>query len=198
MYHNLWYTEPGHYYYFFKGSGVFLNVGKTLITPNKVAALKALGYSDTAIIKIGKSFTLRHGKNNILYPLPRFIKKYSDRMHVSIPQARHDIIKSCIANDNYYNNRIANNFTYDQTLWDAGKKAGYDTIQFTEQPNGDNGWGFEILDLRNKKNNSLIEQWKNSAHDFSIRNPVDMTISAPCHYHVPFKALYCQHPKAKI
>jgi hypothetical protein len=43
------YAEPGFYFYMLPGTGVFLDVGKTLVCHNKLAALRHLGMSEMEI-----------------------------------------------------------------------------------------------------------------------------------------------------
>lgn len=189
VYHNLWYDEPGHYFYHFKGTGNYLNVGKTLVANNKVGALLKLGLTEQEIFSTAPSFQNRLNQPVTLFS---FVKQFAESNHISFSDAIKQVIDMAAHGSSYNINRVANSDDYDYTLWLVGQRLGYDTIQMTIQPNGNSGWGYEVLDLRSKENDTGITQWQHLKKYLSIRDPNDLTRSEPCRFHVPFKQLYCQ------
>lgn len=188
IYHNGWYFEPGIFYYVVHGSGVYLNVGKTLIAKNKLDALHQLGMSYSDILQISGNF-IANGNYVTTF---RFVQEYMEKNKLTFQEALNKIMSSAISGDNYEFGRIADSADYDYSLYKLGKKAGYDTLQFTIQPNDNGGWGYELLDLRPELSESLLQKYTLNQKRLTQRNPFDLSKGRPCQYRIPFEVLKCE------
>lgn len=189
--HFGWYNEPGLYFYVAKGTGIFLNVGHTLIARNKIEALKKLGLTNMQIFSYVSKY---------VYPYPHFtyeptyaaVKQYAEEKHLTLSGSLAKIFKSAINNTDYNFNRMADSANYDVPLYLLCRQHHYDTIQLTAQPNDNGGWAYELIDCRTSFELPLIKRWQLESHYLSIRNPLNLKQFKPCHYHTPFeKHLYC-------
>lgn len=155
VYHNGWYHEPGLYFYVLAGSGTFLNVGKTLIARNKVDALKKLGLSDRDILRSLPITTFR------------LIAEDAEEKKQSFYMSLHDILQHMQTGQSYKLDRLNETMSVDFLLYERARKKGYDTVQLTNQPNGNGGWAFEIVDVRSDLADDLKTRWKKQ-HSFLI------------------------------
>lgn len=187
VYHNGWYVEPGIYYYVVRGSGIYLNVGKTLVAKNKLDALHKLGMSYSDILQISGKFVY---DNNYVTTF-RLIQEYMQNHHLTFQEALNNVMTTAIAGDDYQFGRIADSADYDYSLYKLGKNAGFDTIQFTVQPNDNGGWGYELIDLRPELSETLIQKYQLNQQRLTKRNPFDLSKGQPCQYKIPFEILTC-------
>jgi hypothetical protein len=148
----------GTYYYPSRGSGVFLRLGKSLVAPNKVSALKMLRVPNDVIFQYsGKSF------KRWLSREARYIKQTNPHLEndVILKQALDTQIEKMKNGKNSINvGKDGKDICYygigseaDSLLAFSALQKGYDTIQlFSESQLGCDTrgvlTGFEIIDLR--------------------------------------------------
>jgi hypothetical protein len=141
---NPYYPVVGYWVYQTTGSGVFMNVGKTLISPNKISSLYKLGYNVNQIANIIKDTKYMNNIN----------ENYSNVNDIAIKMYPNiDLIKSLekiVTNilegsKKYLIDRINNSADWDKIIVETANKKGYDSVQFTIQANGMGGWAHEIV-----------------------------------------------------
>ena len=148
----------GTYYYPARGSGVFLRLGKSLIAPNKVAALKMLKVPNDVIFQYsGKSFK-------------RWLTREAKYLKKQLPELPNEQILNLALTTQIDNMKNGKNYTRsgkdrkdicyygigseaDSLLAFSALQKGYDTIQlFAESQLGCDQrgvlTGFEIIDLK--------------------------------------------------
>lgn len=184
--HDSWYFEPAIYYYQAKGTGIFLDVGKTLVASNKVDALKKLGLTDVQVLNVSNHYvyfdsSLLFGNSYNLF------KGYAEKNKIPFLQALPKIMHIIIDNENYDINRAADSSSYDLALYFLCRKKHYDTIQFTTSPNDNGGWAYEIMDCRTSINSTLVQRWKKERKYLKQCNPLRTKECRPCQFKVPFK-----------
>lgn len=196
VYHNGWGVEPGSYYYAISGTGVFLNVGRSLVALNKFDALHQLGLSDKAIFSYSAIYT-KNGRPAHSFAL---IKQWADDHNVTFMRALQSIMRSARVGDNYANNRLATTESADFILYQLARQKGYQTVQLRSQPNINGGWAYEILDVRVPLTATLKEKWEKNKAFLFIANPLNLKKRAPCQYDTPFHILRCRspHPSKQI
>jgi hypothetical protein len=189
VYHARLYPEPGIFFYVAKGTGIFLNVGKTLVARNKIEALKKLGMSDQEIITANSFFAI-NSKNH--FKTLSYIRRRGEAAKKDLKTTIALALQKAQDGTDYGYNRMANSSSMDYPLYYLGKKQGYDTIQFTIQPNDNGGWAYELLDLRADINLSTKQQWKSFKKYLTQRNPFDLSQSLSCRFSLKdFRVLQC-------
>ena len=149
------YTVQGTWFYVAKGSGVFLDIGKSLIARNKIDALK--------LLKVGPEEMARLYPNgfymvNVNIPYINFSTLAAELYpQISDPVERLSMLFTDAANistlakngtplSKLYNiDRINNSADFDQLICQLARAAGYDTVQFVTQANGNGGWNWELV-----------------------------------------------------
>ncbi len=172
--HYKWYEEPALYFYAAKGSGIFLNIGNTLVARNKIETLKKMGFSDEQIIAIAPPSA------------QNYIQHIMSEQHLSYKTALHYVIQAAINNTNYTANRLAGGASYDIVLAEQCRRHHYATFQFTIQPNDNGSWGYEVMDCRRPRTMPLRQRWIIEQRYLSQRNPLNLKQARACHYKVPF------------
>jgi hypothetical protein len=188
VYHNGWYQEPGLYFYALKGTGTFLDVGKTLIARNKVDALHKLGLTDSQTLQVFGYYI--DNKGNYL-PTFDYISDYADKHDMPFTQALAVLMKRSRDGDGYPSDRFNATASNDYALYKLARSKGYDTVQFTNQANTNGDWGYEIVDLRAKLDDSLKERWIKERKHLFIADPFHPEKRQPCQLAVPFKMVRC-------
>ena len=189
VYHNGWYQEPGLYFYALKGTGTFLNVGKTLIARNKVDALSKMGLSDSKILQ-----TLSyHIVESIYVPTYDYIAEYADKHEMTFNQALSLLMKESREGTDYAADRFNATASGDYVLYLLARKKGYDTVQFTNQANTNGGWAYEIVDVRANNADSLKERWIKERKYLFIADPFNTEKNKPCELPVPFEMVRCMN-----
>jgi hypothetical protein len=191
VYHNGWYQEPGLYFYALKGTGTFLNVGKTLIARNKVDALHKMGLSDAECLKVFSYFII----NNNYSPTFDYIASYADKEHIPFDKALAIQMKRAREGKNYMSDRFNSTASNDYALYLLAREKGYDTVQFTNQANTNGDWGFEIVDLRASLKDSLKVRWMKERQYLFVADPFNPENREPCELKVPFKMVRCEQVK---
>lgn len=141
---NPYYPVFGYWVYQTTGSGVFMNLGNTLVVPNKITALYKLGFSLNEIVQIIKDtkyminiqdkYSSVNDVSQKLYP--------DNDILVSLKNLIIDIIKG---SKNYLLDRVNNSADWDKIIVENANLKGYDSVQFTVQANGMGGWAHEIV-----------------------------------------------------
>ena len=188
VYHNRWYREPGIYYYVLPGSGIFLNVGHTLVALNKLDALRKLGLDDSQILQRAAYSII---KNEYISSFA-LIKVQADLSKRPFNKALSSAMQSGIDGSSYHFSRMAQSSAPDYPLYLLARKKGYDTVQLTAQPNDNGGWAYELVDVRQPLSLSLKQKWMAAKKYLFIADPFDHTHTAPCKFDVPFKILRCK------
>lgn len=188
VYHNGWYQEPGLYFYALKGTGTFLDVGKTLIARNKVDALHKMGLTDSQILQVLSYYTDGKGNFQLTFDL---IADYADKNNISFNQALEILMKQSREGNGYLSDRFNATAANDYALYMLAREKGYDTVQFTNQANTNGDWAFEIVDLRAKLDDSLTQRWVNERKYLFIADPFHPEKRQPCQLSVPFKMVRC-------
>lgn len=154
-------AEAGFFYYYAPGSGVYFNVGQTIVGDNKLALLNALGMSFDAM-----AAALWRPANQF------FPGQATAGTHVSVTDAYAYMSPSAAVftpaqlleigaygktgpdgnlppgfdpADLYVANRLANNFFIDDLVAARVHARAYDSVQYTVQPNSDGGWAWEVV-----------------------------------------------------
>lgn len=187
---NPYYTVFGTWFYYAKGSGVAINIGKTLRAKNKLHALRLLGLSTqeiamkfkdvTFMIRTDipssdlKSLSSQTGlSSSKIVEIAMFPERYSDHK------------------DLYLIDRLNNSADFDETLFFLSRTQGYDTIQFTTQANGNGGWGFEIL-ICAEKGYLQTDKERMKGVILLEYNPETPEASSPCSMNTSnYKCTYC-------
>lgn len=197
----------GVWFYYAKGSGIGLDMGKTLKAKNKVHALRLL---DSTVLKnFFNNLTTQvfWDGRGVSTSIKDYIKSLIDNKTVT----SNDEIIDCIINSEKYTNinvetlyninRIANCGDLDYLIHslidklhlpeqvDINKK--YRTIQLMAQPNLYNGWAFEIIYRGDNltRINSIANVPKEHIRTF---NPLKPNESGPCTYDTNnYRFSYC-------
>ena len=182
VYHQGWYPEPGLFFYVAKGTGIYLNVGKTLIARNKVDALHKLGLSSLDIflqtpdISIGGRF---------MRPIDYFAT-HASKKHESIQQYINQVFDPNYEEQHYKISMFGAFSSLDGVLYRYAKQAGYDTVQLTTQRNASGGWGYELLDIRPGVFKPIKQKWEREERYLSVRNPLNLKQGKSCKLQLPF------------
>lgn len=194
VYHNQWYQEPGLYFYALKGTGTFLNIGKTLIARNKVDALHKLGMNDSDILKVLSYYFAKPDNGNTFDD----IAQYAEDHKISFKKALTTMMDQAAEGKTYAADSFNRTASNDYALYMLAKEKGYDTVQFTNQANENGGWAFEIVDLRAKLSDNLNQRWTKERKFLFVADPFDPKHKAACNYSVPYKILRCTQRKIKM
>jgi len=124
------YDEEGVYFYFFPSSEIRIDLGRTLVSRNKLEALKFMGVSASEIFGSHYAFQDRHNETRVI--------------HVQTHDEAARSLDACINFSSYEMNRLANSTQVDAMLCEHACRLGIDSVQFTVQPNGQGGWAFEL------------------------------------------------------
>lgn len=168
------YPGQGFWVYYGPGTGVWMNLGKTLQSPNKIAAMHTLGMSFEEIVdknwnssqyfpKGGAceavQFPPTESWSNITAHLSPAARNLSPELMLELAAygnsrlaAKHNVS----IDDLRMINRLAQIWSADDDVTLRAKGKGYDTVQFTTQPNGCQGWAHEIVFIGG---NATIPTW---------------------------------------
>jgi hypothetical protein len=187
--------NDGTWFYRAKGSGIWLNLGKTFVAKNKIHALILLTGLDNTVKVIQKEknkITFWLG-NQVKKDIPWLLKKFTlltlkDIVQISVGISNLDVQ----VEDRYTINRLANTGDLDKYILEACED--YDSIQFTIQPNIYPGWTTEILykGIGDKINN-IQKIPKDYLKIFDITKEDK---GENCNFSYPMRWLYCEQTKA--
>ena len=158
------YPSQGFWTYYTRGSGVWINLGKTLQSPNKIAALHYLGMTFQEIVDTYWNTSLYFPRGGDCEAGPRFpAESWANiTQHLLSPAALNLDPEELLQLAAYGNRRLATKFNLtlhdlrmlnrmtqifsaDNDIILRAKADGYDSVQFTTQPNGCRGWAHEIV-----------------------------------------------------
>jgi len=202
---NVYAGGSGLYYYLSKGSGVFVDLGKTLVARNKLHALQLLGMTAEEIVDSGTVVGYWPKTTNGKLPAKTATFSTLAKLHAhfhggSILDAQIAVVTSAIKGKSYKIDRLnATGWNVDRAIFELGQQQGYDTIQMTTQANMCNGWGFEIVDLRVNEHQTLLQNLAGIVPWITSRNPFDLTQHTPSDcMKSPFYNLFCSGTMSEI
>jgi len=187
---NPYYTVFGSWFYYARGSGVGINVGKTLRAKNKIHALNLLGLSTQEIATKFKDVTFMM-RTDIPYSSLKALSSQTGLSSSKIVEIATCPERYSDNKDLYLIDRLNNSADFDETLFFLGRTQGYETIQFTTQANGNGGWGFEIILCAEK---AYLQTDKERTEGITILeyNPETPAASSPCSMNTSnYKCTYC-------
>ena len=195
---NPWYTVYGFWMYYTKGSGVWINIGKSLKAVNKIHSLHLLGMSVEDIAELGKNSEFRlnrypygHGNNDTEYiTLTAFSRELYPGLEdkTAVVSLITDILDPPDEDlrVRYMKDRVNNSAEWDKTIAQMAKQKGYDSVQFTVQANGNGGWCHEIVyvdvDPLTKVKESEWEGWEGFKDKILIADPNDLSRYKTCEF----------------
>lgn len=204
---NVYNGTLGIYYYLAKGSGIFVNIGKTLVANNKLHALRLLGQTNEQIADLLYSRDTGYWPAYYKGELPPssqkayfndLVRQYMIKHACSKEQAENGVIDAAINETDYLLGRLNDTgWAIDVSNFNLGRSQGYDTIQLTTQANMNNGWAFEIIDLR-VKGFTLEDVMAGLAQYQSIRNPFNPSEAQTIKNTWPYYNLYCEGTMSEI
>jgi hypothetical protein len=202
----------GVWFYRTIGSGIFVNLGKTITGLNKIHMVNLLGMSWLELAK----FILRENRGDVFtdkipinqtglggklnYWLNGQYSVNTDMLFENIPKTAENLAKileqACFG-DNYNLNRIANTGSLDNLIIFLANNR-YNSIQFTVQPNVYTGFTSELVILgTNKVPYTSIEEMPKS--QLRILDPNNLpngtpstNLGKPCNFKFPFACIYCE------
>lgn len=188
----------GVWYYYAPGSGIYVSLGNSLISRNKLDALRKLGFNNQEIANSLSTHGTGYWPASYNGELPSktqtfesVVTKYMNQHGVDKTTAENAIIDSAIEGTNYEFGRINDTgWQVDQDLYNNAINTGYDTVQFTTQANMNNGWDFEIMDVRCHEENTLESRMASLKQYYSIRNPFNLAQFEKIEWKWPFYNLY--------
>ena len=221
----------GVWFYRTKGSGIFINLGRTFAALNKIdCILKLLPMEDfvdfllrkgTApsyyggkakvrdVLDVGPYATGLGGLENLDFWLNggyhTSLQKELEKIFPNETITRHHV-KSYLWNaayGNYYDvNRLCNTGTLDHLIIFLTHRLGYNSVQFTVQPNVYTGWTTEVMILGGRKILTAVEQMSDSQLRILDPNrlpdgPTEL-VGKPCRYKSGFACLYCEAAPATM
>lgn len=192
----------GVWFYKTIGSGIFINLGRTLSSLNKLQSLTKLGltYNEIAnyILDDLKIENMTYWLNGqYATNLEKEMKKYN--LNINIETVTEFLKESAIGN-NYNKNRLSNTGSLDKLIVTKAQEKGYKSVQFTVQPNVYTGWTTEIVFVdSNLKNISSIP-----SSEIRILDPNNLPLTENtdlgkiCKFKFPFTCLYCEDLPASL
>lgn len=148
---NPYYTVYGYWAYYTRGSGVFMNVGRSLRARNKIHAMLLMGLSIMDVAGLFKGFSYMINTN---VPQKRVVELAREMFSsgtdldkveklikyvMSVPPCDDEIEKY------YFADRINNTADIDGYMVLMARALGYDSVQLTVQANGNGGWHHEFV-----------------------------------------------------
>lgn len=205
---NVYDGSLGIYYYLAQGSGVAVDLGKTLVARNKLDALRKLGYSNTQIaaaLNTGSTAYWPYYTGGQLPPqgsqeyFRDLVSDYVNKYGGTTEAAQNTIINAAIDETNYLFGRVNDTgWQVDAENFNLAKSAGYDTVQLTTQANMNNGWAFEIIDLRVDPDGHLQKTMTSLTQYYSTINPFNPNSYQPVSNTWPYYNLYAQGTLSEI
>jgi hypothetical protein len=192
---NPYYSVYGYWCYVVKGSGVYVNTGRTLRAYNKIDALLKLNVNIDILVEIAKKAqyminTFTEAKNMIDIAYKYFPHLYVVDLKIAemLLEASRLKPEKCgfSIHDKYNIGRINNSAVWDLLIATVAHHQGYDSVQFSVQANGNGGWAFEIVWTGMlhplKKKEADWDGWKYINDLSTVRNPLDLTVSQSCNF----------------
>lgn len=166
---NPFYSVYGYWIYKAPGSGVFYNVGKTLLARNKIHALFLLGMDAAEIADLLRD-------ERYYYNPDRPSEEYYGGMKS---------IESILQDGKNYNlDRFNNTAAMDRAITTRARAQGYDSVQFQIQANGMGGWAHEIVFVSPtpllKKREKTWPGWTDMKKRMELRDPDGIKPPLPC------------------
>ena len=189
------YTVWAFWVYEAAGSGVFMNLGKTLRARNKIHALLLLGLNIESIASLlwDKYFQI----NENIDPIQ--IGAWAKKHFPESPHPVKDLLWLVLNYPNapYWADRINTTAHCDGLIVMLANRQGYDSVQFAVQANGFGGWGFEVVftGMDEKDLFKPVEKdW--NGWDYILARTTATNIHTPCTFNSakqwPYAMLTCK------
>lgn len=210
----------GVWFYRSIGSGMFVNLGRTIAGLNKIDAIIKLGMGFEELAK----FIMRKNNGSVLESYPdntglggisnldywlagqyhtnvgelfTSLDLWGDKSDKTVTKNLVDVLKKAAYGTDYDINRICNTGTLDNLIVYLGLKGGYNSVQFTCQANLYNGFTTEVMILGpGPEAYTDIRQIPES--QFRVMDPnnlpkgsPDSSLGSKCTYRYPFACVYC-------
>ncbi|BFM22479.1 hypothetical protein [Gilvimarinus japonicus] len=205
---NVYDGNLGIYYYLAPGSGVAVDLGKTLVARNKLDALRKLGYNNaqiaTALNTPDTAYWPYYTGGQLPPPGSQklfrdLVSDYVAQHGVTTETAQSVIVDAAIDETNYLYGRVNDTgWQVDEDNFNLANKAGYDTVQLTTQANMNNGWAFEIIDLRVVPGGNLQNTMTHLNQYYATVNPFNNDSYKPVSKTWPYYNLYAQGTLSEI
>ncbi|MDO6747819.1 hypothetical protein [Gilvimarinus sp. 1_MG-2023] len=205
---NVYNGSAGIYYYLAPGSGIAVDLGKTLVARNKLDVMRKLGCSNdqiaTALNTPATAYWPYYTGGQLPPPGSQklfrdLVSKYVDQYGVTTETAQNAIIDAAIDETNYFYGRVNDTgWQVDEDNFNLAKSAGYDTVQMTTQANMNNGWAFEIIDLRVSPDNNLKTTMTSLTQYHTMVNPFKPSLHQPVSNTWPYYNLYAANTLSEI
>lgn len=211
-------TTYGVWFYKTVGSGIFVNLGKTLRGKNKLDVLIQLGWTIQDIANFitrpnngeilkDPSITLTTvglgGPSNVVFWLAGqyriTIKELMDIKKLSLVE-----ILTAAANpgSDYDINRINTSGTLDGPAFYMARQQGYNSVQYTVQPNVYNGFTTEIMIVGDTANPTFTSISDMTTSSYRVLDPNNLpsgpstTVGEACKFKYPLTCSYCEQVTA--
>ena len=201
----------GVWFYRTLGSGIFVNLGKTIVALNKLDALVRLGmgFSDIAefIVRPYRGELLLPGSptpdntglggaSNVEYWLAGEVRTNLGHLTGNNTREIARYLEIATYGNDYNLNRICNTGVFDKLIVHLLRRAGFYSVQFTVQANLYNGFTTEIMIVGTSPN---IYTEISDVADIRVMDPKDLaTRGRACTYTYPFSCLHCQESPATM
>lgn len=216
----------GVWFYRSTGSGIFINLGRTFAALNKIEAIAKLwemsgstnGYKSLAdyIIHpndqnvdvrisgpkrtgLGGIQNLDYWSNGQIHTNLATLKEHPKHRSKSLV----DLLKEIVIGTDYEVNRVANTGILDNLIIYLAKKNGFESVQFTVQPNLYTGWTTEIMIL-GKEQDVYTDIHQIPKSQLRVLDPNNLpsgetsTEGLPCNFSKNFACLYCDAAPATL
>ncbi|MHA2037186.1 MAG: hypothetical protein ACW98X_12170 [Promethearchaeota archaeon] len=208
----------GVWFYQTVGSGIFLNLNKTIAGLNKFDIIFKLGFSpemltefimrkpaDVGTVLSGYSSLVTDVKDPLktgLGGLANLDYWKAGQVHTNLNDLLHKrnlslkdlptLLKQATYESDYKLNRIINTGALDNLLVYLLLKNGYDTAQMTVQPNLYNGWTTEIIVVGEDRKTAYTDISQLPRDQIKILDPSDTHKKGEtCTFKTPYTCLYC-------
>ena len=201
-------TTYGVWFYQTIGSGIFVNVGKTIVGLNKLDIIFKTGFTAEMLsdfilrdyadspLKIDPMKTGLGGLKSLDYWLPGQYHTNLGEMFANRKLSSDDlpsILKKAAYDNDYKLNRLVNTGVLDLLMTHLLMKNGYNSAQMTCQPNLYNGWAVEIIVVGQNRSTPYTDILQIPRDQIMIKDPNNIeTDGKHCSFKTPYTCLYCE------
>lgn len=207
---NPFYTVSGFWLYYAVGSGVWIDIGRTVKAVNKIHALNLLGLDEVDIG--GLIMTSEFMVNNS--PLSLKVVDLVKKLYPHIPQLKNaciELVKEILTFSTqqsptqplaggelermYLIDRVNNSADWDSYISMIARSQGYQSIQFTVQANGNGGWAHEIVYCGTTPLVKIVESewggWAQIKSKITIADPMNTYSHCQCDFTPGISRVVC-------
>jgi len=214
-------TTYGVWFYKTVGSGIFINLGKTLRARNKLDVLIKLGWTIQDIANFinrpipikgtllyDPSITLSNsglgGPEKVYFWLAgQYLTNIKELMDIKKLSLEEILTAAANPGSDYDINRINTSGTLDSPAFYMARQQGYNSVQYTVQPNIYNGFTTEIMIVGDNTTNTAftsIDDMPNSGYRVldpnNLPDSPTLTVGEACNYKYPLTCSYCEQVTA--